>query len=557
MVRTSIINVHVLVLYTVGSSRASSLCSRNTPPQTQNTGTTRCGSGVVMVIGALSFLGSRTAAHLMATGAQVRAVTHDHDITGDELLWYRRQQLENMGLHVTVANLSNQSQVQLLLTNHLPTSVVYVPPGLDKEDDFQPSNDLWAKYLEEFVIFLEVLRTRSLCTRVLLTSKHITSPTTETAHMTVLQAWMETFELTLATYHNLYDISFVVLRMSRIYGPWGASVVEMDLRRIDTLRVDGCYVSDVVRAIERTLQLSDKCEVLDLQQCTWNTSAAVEDYTLDKLNLTNFEPRDRGIRRTIAWAKSYAQQRTEKRNNVIFTSYFTTAEDSQRNRKKAANRFQYMKDWFLSVKEQRLQAVVFHDGMDAQFRQRLLRYYPNVTYHCVQSLHNRSTNDARFYAYLTHLQSQPEIGHVLLTDISDVRLQMNPFQLMNVLGDWLYIGTDIDIFPSMQTMPWIHERLQNCFGNYSVQTGDLRSLMELDTVYNAGVIGGSRHTMLATLTRIVEYLDVAPHQLNCNMPAVNYAVHKHFFGRVFTGFPLTSRFLRRQLSPQGVYIVHK
>ena len=227
-----------------------------------------------MVIGALSFLGSRTAAHLMATGAQVRAVTHDHDITGDELLWYRRQQLENMGLHVKVANLSNQSQVQLLLTNHLPTSVVYVPPGLDKEDDFQPSNDLWSKYLEEFVIFLEVLRTRSLCTQVLLTSKHITSPTTETAHMTVLQAWMETFELTLATYHNLYDIPFVILRMSRIYGPWGASAVEMD-----QLRVDGCYVSDVVRAIERTLQLSDKCEVLDLQQCTWNTSAAVEDYT--------------------------------------------------------------------------------------------------------------------------------------------------------------------------------------------------------------------------------------------------------------------------------------
>ena len=511
-----------------------------------------------MVIGALSFLGSRTAAHLMATGAQVRAVTHDHDITVDELVWYRRQQLENMGLHVKVANLSNQSQLQLLLTNHPPTSVIYVPPGLDKEDSFQPSNNMWSKYLEEFVIFLEVLRTRSPCTRVLLTSKHITSPTTGTAHMTILQAWMETFELTLATYHNLYNVPFVVLRMSRIYGPWGASAVEMQPREIDTLQVDGCYVSDVVRAIERTLQLSDKCEVLDLQWCKWNTSAAVEeDYTLDKLNLTNFEPRGRGIRRTLAWAKSYTQQRAEKRNNVIFTSYFTTAEDSQRNRKKAANRFQYMKDWFLSIKEQQLQAVVFHDGMDAQFRQRLIRYYPNVTYHYVQSLQNRSTNDARFYAYLTYLQSQPEIGHVLLTDISDVRLQMNPFHLMNMLGDWVYIGTDIDIFPSMQTMPWIHERLQNCFGNYSVQTGDLRSLMELDTVYNAGVIGGSRHTMLATLTRIVEYLDVAPHQLNCNMPAVNYAVHKHFFDRVFTGFPLTSRFLRRQLAPQGVYIVHK
>lgn len=540
-------------------SRDSTLCSQNTPPRTQNAGTARCGSGIVMVIGALSFLGSRTAAHLMATGAQVQLVAHNHDITVDKLPWYRREQLENMGLYVKVANLSNQSQVQRLLTKNPPTRVVYIPPGLDKEDSFHPSNDLWSKYLEEFVIFLEALRTHSPCTHMLLASKHhdSTSPTTVTAHMTILQAWMKTFELTLATYHNLYNIPFVVLRMGTIYGPWGLSAVEMQLRGVGTLQVDGCYVSDVVQAVERALQLSDECEVLDLQHCEWNTSTAIDDYTLEKLNFTNFESRDRAIRRTLAWAKSYTQPRAEKRKNVIFTSYFTTAEDSQRNRRKAANSFQYMKDWFMSVKEQRLQAVVFHDGMDAQFRQRLTRYYPNVSYHYVQSLQNRSTNDARFYAYLAYLQSHPEIGHVLLTDISDVRLQMNPFQLMSMLGDWLYIGTDIDIFPSMQTMPWIHERLQNCFGNFSVRTGDLHSLMGLDTVYNAGVIGGSRHTILTTLTRIVEHLDIAPPQLNCNMPAVNYAVHKHFFDRVFTGFPLTSRFLRRQLAPQGVYIVHK
>lgn len=63
--------------------------------------------------------------------------------------------------------------------------------------------------------------------------------------------------------------------------------------------------------------------------------------------------------------------------------------------------------------------------------------------------------------------------------------------------------------------------------------------------------------MMAALTRITEYLDAAPSELNCNMPAVNYAVHKYLFQQVFTGFPLTSRFLRRQASPRGVYIVHK
>ena len=516
-----------------------------------------------MVVGALSFLGSRTAAHLAASGTQVQAVAHDHDIDVDELLWYRKQQLENMGLHIKVANFSNQTQVALLLGKHPPTSVVYIPPAMNKEGQMQPRNDLWSKYLEEFVMLLEALRTQSPCSRVLLTSlsKHhgLATPDHVTSHMTILQAWMETFELTASTYHNLYNIPFTVLRTSGVYGPWGESALG------DSTQNWCWYIGDVTRAIQNALRLSSKCEVLDLHDCSWRRqngrepSSLQEDhrYTLTMLNMTDLEPQDRGIRKTLLWASSYVQQRNEKRHNVIFTSYFTTTEDSQRNRKKAPSRFQYMKDWYWSVKKQQLRAVVFHDGLDARFRQRLMRHYPAVTFHYIPSLQHRSTNDARFYAYLAYLDSHPEVDRVMLTDISDVRFQMNPFLLVDMLGDWLYTGTDIDIFPSMRTMPWINQRLQNCFSNYSVRAGDLHTLMDLDTVYNAGVMGGARHTVMALLTRIVQYLDNAPPHLNCNMPAVNYAIHKHFFDRVFTGFPLTSRFLRRQTAPKGVYIVHK
>ena len=168
------------------------------------------------------------------------------------------------------------------------------------------------------------------------------------------------------------------------------------------------------------------------------------------------------------------------------------------------------------------------------------------------SLRGRSTNDARFFAYLSFLLSHPDIQQAVLTDISDVRFERDPFELMQVLGDWLYVGTDIDIFPSLQSMPWLHHRLRSCFD------GSLfRSLLQLDTVYNAGVMGGSRHKLLAALALVTSYLDSAPHHLNCNMAAMNVAVHKHLFDHVFTGFPLTSRFLRHQEAPCGVYIVHK
>eukprot|EP00054_Salpingoeca_dolichothecata_P027355 m.200213 g.200213 ORF g.200213 m.200213 type:complete len:115 (+) comp25938_c0_seq6:1687-2031(+) len=72
-----------------------------------------------------------------------------------------------------------------------------------------------------------------------------------------------------------------------------------------------------------------------------------------------------------------------------------------------------------------------------------------------------------------------------------------------------------------------------------------------------GVLGGARATMLQVLQTITSILDQTPSEQNCNMAVVNFALHKYFDDRLFTGFPLTSHFLRRQQSPKGVYIVHK
>ncbi len=554
------------------------------PPHCQQ----QMGSGkTVLVIGALSFLGSRLAAHLAGVGWEVTGVSQDGDITSEGLVWYRKEQLETSGVEVKLLDFLNETQVTQLLVVVNPSQVVYIPPGLDSWEGYSPDNAVWYQYLTGFVVLLETLRGRSSCIRVLLASrsKHssVTSHTTwHDYHKTVLGAWMESFELTLTAYHHLYHFPVTVLRTNGLYGPWSNATLSMLTTPLtdpmdlgNTLHL--CwYIGDVVKAFQSALELGMYCEVLDLGPCsvfaqsTGNQLPPSLDenykHSWELMKVSTPQTLAQGVRKSLIWAKSYTQHHHSGRDvwrmggddDVIFTSYFTTSEDSQRSRKKSPDRFRYMMNWFVGLKQLNLQAVVFHDGLDSKFRHRVRQLYPQLFFQLVPSLANRSTNDARFYAYLKYLDDHPGISRVLLTDISDVRFQMNPFDLMSLLGnDWLYVGTDIDIFPSMRTMPWIQQRLQGCFGNYSVAAGDLSPLMGLDTVYNAGVIGGSREMMMAALHRVVGLLDSTPPQMNCNMPAVNFAVHMYFFDRVFTGFPLTSRFLRRQTAPKGVFIVHK
>ena len=531
------------------------------------------GKRVVLLVGGLGFLSSRLAAQLGATGDEadrVQIVAHSHDIGSDDLLWYRKEQLHDLGLEVSFKNLSDYPTVEKLVNSSRPKTVVFIPPGVDEDESVKAD---WSKYLEEFVLLLEALRIHSPCTRVLLAS------TSQPSHdPTVLQAWMATFELALATYHNIYSTPMTVLRVSGgVYGPWSSSA----LRHLSQWQLGKaphsewcCYVSDVTNALSKAIRLNSECDVLDLSNCreiaVYNERDAAfaasqthnegYHYTVKVLNITSdLVSLETGSELAMKWAASYAQHTHQHLRDRVLTSYFTSAVDSQRNRHKAPNTFQYIQDWFQSVKKLGLKAVIFHDGLDAQFQHRLTQHYSGVEFYRVESLRNRSTNDARFYSYLSYISQHTDINRVLLTDVSDVRFQKNPFELFDLLDDptLLYIGTDIDIFPSMATMPWISTRLENCFGEYSVREGSLHALMHLDTVYNAGIIGGHRNTILEVLHRIVELLDSTPSDHNCNMPAVNYAVHKHFYDRVFTGFPLNSRFLRQQATPKGVYIVHK
>jgi len=68
-----------------------------------------------------------------------------------------------------------------------------------------------------------------------------------------------------------------------------------------------------------------------------------------------------------------------------------------------------------SVTDLGLTGVIFHDGLETKFIRELTT---NRVHFQRAHLHGRTTNDARFYAYLQYLRAHPEVTRVLLTDAS-------------------------------------------------------------------------------------------------------------------------------------------
>lgn len=508
-----------------------------------------CRNDRVLIFGALTAIGSWLTLTLRGEGVTVFPLAYIGDATADELVWYRRDQLLNAGINVHFAD-----NAAVLIQPANISRIVYIPRMLDRSALGTVDNNWMEEELNNFIIMLEAYKNVQLRSFVFLTKAASSS-----GNM-VLKTWLYSFEATLAVYHKLYNMPIVLIQTGDVYGPWTHQTLQSISQGFYWNPPRQCwYIVDIALVVRTALALNTHCLVINTDDCQTPEPSSGDQRDdqgfWNHLNMSLFHTLENSISSSFTWAKAYVKKDTKQ--EVVMASYFTTAHDPQWNVSRSPNQFQYIKEWYQSIKQLDMTAVIFHDGLDIGFMNRVLKDYERVSFVLVPSLQNRTTNDARFYAYFSFLDQHPEISMVMLTDISDVRFKQNPFHLMHILGSNIYVGTDIDIFPSIKYMPWISGKLQSCFGHKEFKFGSLQCLSELNTVYNAGVIGGSRHTMMAMLWWVTHYLSQSPTHLNCNMAAVNIVLHEHFYEHVFTGFPLVSRFMYKQASPKGVYIIHK
>ena len=448
-------------------------------------------SHTVLIFGALHAVGAWLGSQLAGPSWTVLAVAMETEISTDPILWYRLDQLRNSGAEFRFLNMSNSSHVAAVIARN-PSHAVFVPPGLELDEATPLDSAHWGSQMAALVTLLE----RLSCAEFLLLSR---SPGTG-GHMTVSQAHMSSIETALTAYHNTHGIRYTILRTGPVYGPWTQHALSTLHSTPDlTAPLDGdssWYINDLTSLVFSTLSQGPFCHHLDFTPCS-QLPDQLHTPSLP-LNLSSRLPVEKGLKRALHWAKAYQSSVDDDQgDDVILTSYFTSSPDFQRNKSMSPDRSRYMLDWLVSVRDLGLSAVVFHDELDPAFQQRVSQFHSGISFRHVAPPLNRTTNDARFYTYLSYLLRHPHLNHVLMTDISDIRFQRNPFELMCFLGDYLYIGTDIDIFPNMATQRWIVERLEMCFGSHALQHSPLKPFMSQETIFNAGVIGGTRHMVLA------------------------------------------------------------
>lgn len=234
---------------------------------------------------------------------------------------------------------------------------------------------------------------------------------------------------------------------------------------------------------------------------------------------------------------------------MIIAPYFTQSNNfSQHDSsgKCKPDDFKLISNWYNSVLKSGVdRALIFHDECSIEFTE---KYTNNIIgFYCWDSHIRKSYNDDRFFAYLDFVKKHPEINKIIFTDLFDVQLLRNPFELICDNNYDLYSGSEILTNGSSQWMTKKSKKANLPLPRNNYAPGNL--------LYNAGIIGGFRDVIINLFEEMTNMISNLSNDLNINMPIYNLAIEKLNL-KVYTGHPFHNIF-RSNSDQGGCYIIHK
>ena len=467
-------------------------------------------SNSVLVVNGLSSLGARMTFSLAkSTKWEVLSIASSEDrYCGDPLIWYRQDMLREKGVRSIFVDWSQSSAIGDLFKVHRPGHVVIVPPSVGgRGSGYSLNAARWASALHDFVALLETVKTVSPDTRMTLVSVsksvrnelEVVAPSGK--NISLLETLVGAFELTLSTYHTLYQIPFSVLRLKGLYGPWTHNGLSAN--------PVGCFIDDVVGSLHLALSLNSKCVVLDFGACDGESS----QHALGMLGQTPTHLTSPAKAREVTetWKIEYESR---KRSRIVLTSYFTG-----HGLRAAANRFQRLQSWLEGITKHRgVEAVVLHDGLGEEFMERCRERYPGLRFELVSLPFDFGRNSGcrqSVLALAKYLEGRADIGSVVVMDV-DRSMKTNLFPTMEFLGDWLY--SDIDMVEFRDLLA-------------EATSGEHEDSVVLA---NSLVLGGSRHMVLVALNKMADCL-----QSSQGAAALKCLMDENFVQRAVMGWPLS------------------
>lgn len=184
---------------------------------------------------------------------------------------------------------------------------------------------------------------------------------------------------------------------------------------------------------------------------------------------------------------------------IYFAAYYTNNHDNHKNVKLEPNDFEYIKNYYLSIRKKKLPCIILHDNLSEEF----INKYQTKSVKFVKCETNQKyqPHDARFFHLYNFSRNNEKIKYACMTDISDVIVINDCSQLSK--NDKIFIGAENgDILENA----WFADYL-----SYINLTCDFDKtkfeIFESRLILNSGIICGNRKLLLIFLKKCVEMMN--------------------------------------------------
>lgn len=260
----------------------------------------------------------------------------------------------------------------------------------------------------------------------------------------------------------------------------------------------------------------------------------------------------------------------EKYDKVVLTVYMTSKKDPQRQVFQEKNSYNYIKPWYETMKTKDLHGIIFYDNLTDEF---INKYQTEKIIFYKAKLGKYSINDERYMIYKMFLELFPHYKYVLTTDVSDVEINKDPFELMESDPDKLYIGTNVVLDGPIERTPKWYDRREWKIVRFNKALKDkgydsIGYTKNEYQIYNVGLLGGKYSIAKSFIDDMCELILVADNNKNNNMLIANYIVIRKYMegynpetfctDTLVTGYPFNSIYKKyEKLGESPAALIHK
>lgn len=206
---------------------------------------------------------------------------------------------------------------------------------------------------------------------------------------------------------------------------------------------------------------------------------------------------------------------------IFLSTYFTSKLDPLRRKNQEVNSFAYFRNWYESIFELEIMAIIFCDTISEEFK---LKYETDKISFVRCQLGPHSLNDERFFIFYEFVQQLKSDCYVVSTDINDVIVNKNPLDLLESHPEKLFVGRGIRrtwkdgiwaLYALRQFNNKIPFRLDFSFLKYPMLT--------------PGTIGGKNEIVQKIYKEMIDLFSLCGDEGNYDMQVFNYVMKKKYF----------------------------